>query len=204
MKRILVTGFEAFGEDRINASWEAVEALPDVIGETEIVKWCLPVEYDRVEGCLKGFMEELEPNAVVCVGQAAGRTAITPEKAAINWMASGTADNAGVKYEGVRICDDEVAADGYFASLPVEKIEAVLKKAGIPAQVSYTAGTYVCNRVMYGLLRYLRQQASPIKGGFIHVPCSSDQGAENPRLPSMSKEMIAKGLETALEVIAKA
>lgn len=201
MTKILITGFEAFGKDCVNASWEGVKHLPEHLQSIEIIKRKLPVEYHRVGGCLIHLIQEACPDAVLCIGQASGRAAVTPEKVAINWMSSKTADNAGVKQEGAYICESK--ADAYFATIPVEQITAALKDAGIPAQISYTAGTYVCNRTMYELLDYVKHNAPKIKGGFIHVPCMTNQAADSPNLPSMSRETITAALETAILVVAE-
>ena len=134
MKKILITGFEPFGGHTRNASWEAVQGLPDCLGEIAVFKKQLPVEYDRVANCLKQLLEEIKPDAVICVGQAAGRSTITPEKIAINWKSGKISDNAGVKYRGTPICE---GPDAYFSSLPVEMIVSNLQNAGIPAAVSH-------------------------------------------------------------------
>lgn len=201
MAKILVTGFEAFGKERVNASWEGVKHLPEHIQSIEIIKRKLPVEYSRVGSCLMRLIQETCPDAVLCIGQASGRAAVTPEKVAINWMSSKTADNAGVKQDGAWICEGK--ADAHFATIPGERIVAALRKAGIPAQMSYTAGTYVCNRTMYELLDYLKRDAPQIKGGFIHVPCMAEQAADSPNVPSMSRETITAALETAVLAVAE-
>lgn len=198
--RVLVTGFEPFGKDDKNASWEAVSLLPDMVEDVKIIKAQLPVVYDEVGDRLKELIHHYQPHAVFCVGQASGRTAITPEKVAINWKAAGIADNVGVTYDGAYINPDGDAA--YFATIPVEKIVEELKKEQIPAQISYTAGTYVCNTTMYTLLAQLQQAAPEIMGGFIHVPNTYEQAVLRPQVPAMPLEVIVKGLEIAVRVIA--
>lgn len=195
MKKVLVTGFEPFGHDTKNASWEAVQKLPDCLGEIAILKAQLPVAYDKVDSCLKELLETRKPDAVICVGQAAGRCAVTPEKVAINWKAGKIADNTGIKYEGVPICD---GADAYFATLPVERIVSELQNASIPAAVSYTAGTYVCNCTMYCLLRQIKN--TQVKGGFIHVPYTCEQAASL-SAPSLPLFMLTKAIEIAIQTI---
>ena len=195
MKKILITGFEPFGGHTRNASWEAVQGLPDCLGEIAVFKKQLPVEYDRVANCLKQLLEEIKPDAVICVGQAGGRCAITPEKVAINWKSGKISDNAGVKYRGTPICE---GPDAYFSSLPVEMIVSNLQNAGIPAAVSYTAGTYVCNCAMYCLLRLLK--STPVKGGFLHVPYTCEQAASI-NAPSLPLSMLTHALEIAIQTI---
>ena len=133
MKKILITGFEPFGGHTRNASWEAVQGLPDCLGEIAVFKKQLPVEYDRVANCLKQLLEEVKPDAVICVWQAAGRSAITPEKIAINWKSGKISDNAGVKYQDTPIGE---GPEAYFSTLTVEMIVSNMKNAGIPAAVS--------------------------------------------------------------------
>lgn len=201
MNRILVTGFSPFGGEEKNASWEAVSLLPDAINGVEIKKIQLPVEYDGVEAVLQEKIKAFLPDAVICVGQAAGRANLTPEKVAINWKSATIADNAGVLCSGESIFPGE--ADAYFSTLPVEEICSAIKAAGIPAAVSYTAGAYVCNCTMYHLLRILRHGWPQALGGFIHVPCTCEQALSKPNTPSLPLEIIAKGLEAAIAATAQ-
>lgn len=200
MQTILVTGFAPFGSDEKNAAWEAVTRLPDELAGVHLEKRCLPVAYNAVGPELRATLEELRPAAVLCVGQAAGRAALTPEKVAINWRAATIADNDGCIYVGEPICPGE--ADAYFSTLPVEAIAEAMKAADIPAQVSYTAGTYVCNSTMYHLLRLLR--GGNVPGGFLHVPYTCAQAAAKPAIPSLPLELIVEGLKITLEAIVAA
>ncbi len=198
--QILITGFEPFGGQETNASWEAVRRCPDVLGSVELIKEQLPVVYDSVGKRLEQIIRTHRPDAVLCIGQANGRTSITPEKIAINWKDSKAEDNAGVAYHGEPIEPD--GADGYFATIPVEKICDTLKRRGIPSQVSYSAGTYVCNCTMYSLLCFLKKTGLNIPAGFIHVPNSYEEGVLRPDIPAMSLSAIVSGLEAAVMCIA--
>ena len=200
MKKILFTGFEPFGGDQTNPSWEAVCMLPAQIGEIHIAKRHMPVEYDSVASLLEQAIHEEHPDAVICVGQAGNRSAITPELVAINAKDASIPDNAGVSYTG-----DPIRADGpaaYFATIPVRDIVADMKKAGVPASLSYSAGAYVCNCIMYHLLDLLNLRYPQIKGGFIHVPYSCEQVCAHPSsAPSLPLELIAKGLAAAAATV---
>jgi len=198
--RILITGFEPFGGQDTNASWEAVKRLPEVLGSVELIKEQLPVIYDSVGKRLEQFIRTHHPDAILCIGQARGRTCIMPEKIAINWKASKAEDNAGVTCQGEPIEPD--GADGYFATIPVEKICNTLKSRGIPAQVSYSAGTYVCNCTMYSLLYFLKETVLDIPAGFIHVPCSYEEGILRPDIPAMPLSFIVSGIEAAIMCVA--
>ena len=199
MKRILMTGFEPFGGDAENASWDAVSQLPDVLDGVEILKRQIPVVYDSVGKILRQLTEELSPDAVICVGQAANRCAVTPEKVAINWKSAVIADNAGVLYSGEFIHPE--APDAYFSTLPVEKMVDAMRKDGVPAQVSYTAGTYVCNCALYELLHYLKQHNPHIRACFIHVPYLCKQIINRSTSPSLPLETVTQGLKTAISYL---
>ncbi len=198
--RILITGFEPFGGQERNASWEAVRQCPDILGSVELIKEQLPVVYDSVGKRLEQLIRTHRPDAVLCIGQAKGRCSIMPEKIAINWKDSKAEDNASVAYHGEPIEPD--GADGYFATIPVEKICDTLKKRGIPSQVSYSAGTYVCNCTMYSLLYFLKKTGLSIPAGFIHVPCSYEEGILRPDIPAMPLSVIVSGLEAAIMCVA--
>ncbi|MDO5423154.1 MAG: pyroglutamyl-peptidase I [Eubacteriales bacterium] len=200
MKKILFTGFEPFGQDSVNPSWDAVSLLPDRIGDILIVKRRMPVVYDGVAAPLAAAIEEEKPDAVLCVGQAGGRAVLTPEFVAINLKDAAVPDNAGVSYDGEPIRADGPAA--YFATVPVKAIAAAMKEAGVPAAVSYTAGTYVCNSIMYHLLSTLEQHSPQTKGGFIHIPFSCEQVlGRSASTPSLPLPLMAKGLEAAAKAV---
>lgn len=188
---ILVTGFEPFGGDTKNVSWEAVRRLPAVMEGAEIITACLPVSYDRVEPELWVLVERFSPDAVLCVGLAGNRDCLTPEQTAVNLMASKTPDNDGVQYGGKMISPS--GPEHRSSPLPVVEIAQAMVSAGIPARVSQSAGTFVCNRVMYGLLEGIAAGKGPKTGGFLHVP----------REEAVPLEMICQGLEIEIREIAR-
>ena len=200
--KILLTGFEPFGGDATNPSWEAVSRLPDTVGGCEIVTRRMPVEYDAVAPLLRKAMNEEQPDAVICVGQAGGRTCLTPEMVAINLNDAGIPDNAGVSHGGEPIVAGAPAA--YFTTLPVKRMAAAANAAGVPASVSYTAGTYVCNNIFYHLMHTLAEEHSAALGGFIHIPFSTDQAAlrTGARPASLPLPLMADGLAAMLEALA--
>lgn len=193
MKRLLITGFEPFGGESINPSWDAVCQLPAQIGTYELTKLRIPVVFGKAAETVIQAADTLRPDVILCIGQAGGRSAITPELVGINLRHASIADNDGNQPQ-----DEPILADGdtaHFSALPVRKMVAAINATGIPAQVSYSAGAYVCNDVLYTLLSHF--QGSDTKVGFIHVPYSTDQQ----KTPSMALADIVKGLITAIESI---
>lgn len=193
--KVLVTGFEPFGGESVNPSYEAAKALPAQIEGAEILVRQLPVTFHGAGRRLLDLVEELEPDLVICVGQAGGRKAITPEKVAINYRRASIPDNLGVKP-----LDEPIAPGGetaYFSTLPVLEIVEAMEQEGIPAAVSYSAGTYVCNEIMYVLLSYIAHSQKKMLGGFIHVPYAPEQGKEN--APSLPMKTMTKGLALAIQ-----
>ena len=197
--KILVTGFEPFGPDAVNAAWEAVSRLPEAIGGAEIVKRRLPVEYEAGPARLEALVEELAPDAVLSVGQAAGRAALTPELVGINWKDASLPDNAGVLCQGEPIDPD--GADAHFSTLPVKEMVSAIRGAGVPAQLSLSAGGYLCNCLLYHLAGLAKERGIP--GGFLHVPCCCEQVLDKPSCPSLPLPAITAGLAAALGVIAE-
>ena len=199
--KILITGFDPFGGETVNPAYEAVKLLPDTIAGAEIIKLEVPTRFHRAGAVLEDAMQRHKPDAVICVGQAGGRAAITPEKVAINLMDGRIPDNAGYQPVDVPIREDGETA--YFASLPVKAMVQRMRDAGIPAAVSYTAGTYVCNYLLYTLLYLIDKKYPHVRGGFIHVPYAMEQVINKPLgTPSMDLRQIARGLETAVEAVA--
>ena len=198
--RILITGFDPFGGEPVNPAWEAVKRI-NLSGNIEIFRLMVPTVYGRAIETVTAEAERIHPDAIVCIGQAGGRKAITPERVAINMRDARIPDNAGNQPKDVPVVPGGPAA--YFATLPVRKITEALNAAGICSEISYTAGTFVCNDLMYGILNYISGR-SGIIGGFIHVPCIPDQLARMPEgTPAMELDTIVKGLETALTVISE-
>lgn len=191
MKKLLITGFEPFGGEQINPSWEAVKRLPDVINGYELTKLRIPVVFGVAAEKVISEAGAIHPDVILCVGQAGGRNAITPELVGINLRHAAIPDN-----NGAQPSDEEISADGadaYFTTLPVRKIAAAIEAYGVPSRVSYSAGAYVCNDVLYTLLAYCKGTETRV--GFIHIPYSTEQGKE----PSMDLSDIVKGLTIAIE-----
>ena len=193
--KVLVTGFEPFGEEKVNPSWEAVKMLPDVVGDAEIVKYQLPVSFKKVRELLPGIISKEKPEVIILTGQAGGRVNITVERVAINVMDSTKEDNDGYKPEDEPIFEDAPAA--YFSTLPIKRIVRALRENKIPAMVSNTAGTYVCNTAMFTALHYVATNNLNAKAGFIHVPYIPEQVLEK-NAPSMPLEMIKRAIEIAI------
>lgn len=196
--KVLITGFDPFGGEEINPAYEAVKLLPDQIGNAEIIKMEIPTVFEKEGEALEQGIRENKPDIVICVGQAGGRSAITVEKVAINLIEARIPDN-----EGKQPLDRPVYEDGenaYFAKLPVKAMVREIKSHGIPAKISYTAGTFVCNDVMYRLLYMIDRKYPGMKGGFIHVPYLPEQVIDLPDgTASMSAQMIADALKYAIE-----
>lgn len=196
--KVLVTGFEPFGGEKINPSWEAVKGLPDELEGAEVIKFQLPVTFRGVKEVLPRLIVKERPDAVILTGQAGGRPNITVERVAINVMDSTMPDNEGYKPEDEPVFEGAPAA--YFATIPVKAIVKALREAKIPAAVSNTAGTYVCNTAMFTALHTIEVAGMKTRAGFIHVPFSHEQALDKPR-PSMALETIRKGLEIAIRTV---
>ena len=197
--KVLITGFDPFGGEKINPAWEAVRALPDNIDGIEVVKLQIPTVFKKSAKKLFENIDSVKPDVVICVGQAGGRYEFSVERVAINVDDGRIPDNDG--YQPV---DSPVFEDGenaYFSTLPIKAIVEEVKKAGIPAAVSNTAGTYVCNHIMYSLLYYLNKNNLNIKGGFIHVPFIHKQVVEKKNTPYMELTRITKALEISIKAI---
>ena len=196
MKTVLITGFEPFGGESVNPSWEVVSGLDNaIIAGCRVVARQLPCVFGESLAVLNGAIDALSPSLVLAVGQAGGRTDITVERVAINVDDARIADNQGQQPVDVPVVADGPAA--WFSTLPIKAMVMAMRNAGIPASVSQTAGTFVCNHVMYGLLHKLRD-ASAVKGGFIHIPYLPQQAAQHPGAPSMAAETVRRALEVAI------
>ena len=199
--KVLVTGFEPFGGEKINPSWEAVNALPDEIEGTVLVKRQLPVTFNGVRELLPRLIVKERPDVVILTGQAGGRPNITIERVAINVMDSTMADNEGFKPEDEPVFEGAPAA--YFSTLSIKDIVKALREKKIPASVSNTAGTYVCNTAMFTALHTIAVAGMETKAGFIHVPFSHEQALDKPR-PSMALETITRAIEVAVRTSIRA
>ncbi|MEZ0470372.1 pyroglutamyl-peptidase I [Luteimonas salinilitoris] len=192
---VLLTGFAPFGDESDNPSWQAASALDDTrIAGHRVIARELPVEFGTSLRVLRAAIRETAPALVLCVGQAGGRTRLSLERVAINVDDARIADNAGRQP-----IDAPVVAGGpaaYFGTLPIKAMLAALLRAGIPAEISQTAGTYVCNHVFYGLMHALRRRR--VRGGFVHIPYSPRQAAAHPGAASLGLDTVAEGLRIAL------
>ena len=197
--KILVTGFDPFGGDKINPAIEAVKRLPDEINGAEIIKLEIPTVFNKSAEVVRKAIEKENPDYVLNVGQAGGRSGLTPERVAININDGRIPDNEGYQPLGVPIHEDGETA--YFTQLPIKAEAKAIRDAGLPASVSNTAGTYVCNHIMYQV-QYMRDKEFPnIKAGFIHIPFLPEQVVNRPNTPSMALDDIVKGLTAALSAI---
>ncbi len=191
--KLLLTAFEPFGGETVNPAQLALEKLnvPDA------VRLVLPVEYERAAGLALGAIDRVRPDAVVSIGQAGGRAGITPEKYAVNLRKAAAADNAG------RVCGGEPVVPGaperLESTFGAEAIVRALALAGLPASVSTSAGSFVCNDVMYSVLYRLR--GTNVRAGFIHVPFCGEQASGHPGAFTMDLKDIARGLEIAVRAV---
>lgn len=200
--KVLVTGFEPFGGEIINPSWEAVRKLKSEVEGCAIIKAQIPVVFGKCSEKLAAVIELEKPDLVLCVGQAGGRSEISIERVAINISDAAIPDNEGNHPVDEPICED--GENAYFSNLPIKAMVESLRRNNIPASVSNTAGTYVCNYLMYVLLDQINEKYPGTRCGFIHVPYLPSQVTGKKRtLPSMSPETVVKALEVAIQTAAK-
>ena len=187
-KIMLVTGFEPFGGETVNPAWEAVSRLPERVGEWTLRALRLPTVFGSAAEAAAAEAEKIGAQAILCVGQAGGRAGVTPEMVGINLRCAGIPDNAGSMPQDEPVVPDGPAA--YFSTLPVRRMAEAIEEAGVPAGVSYTAGVYVCNDLLYSLLHRFRDTG--VRVGFIHVPFLPGQarnGAACMELPDMIRAL---------------
>jgi pyroglutamyl-peptidase len=190
---VLLTGFDPFGGDSINPSWLAVERLHgEVIAEHRVVGVQLPTSFARGPRALRAAIRRHTPSLILCVGQAGGRAALSLERVAINVNDARIADNDGAQPVDTRVVRGGPAA--YFTTLPIKTMLAELHAAGIPADISQTAGTFVCNAVFYALMHRLAEPATSARGGFIHIPYLPEQAQSHPGTASLPLETVIAGL----------
>jgi pyroglutamyl-peptidase len=195
MMKALVTGFEPFSGESVNAALEAVRRLPERIGALEIVTATLPTSYARSLPALEDAIARAKPEIVLCVGQAGERAALCVERVAVNVQDAQIADN-----DGARPVDQPVVTGGpaaYLTTLPVRAAVAGLRAEALPAQLSMSAGTFVCNHVFYGLMHLAATGKQRFRAGFLHVPRLPQQGRE-PGAPSMTLDDITRGIVIVL------
>ena len=200
--KLLLTAFDPFGGDAINPALEAVKLVADKIGRFDIVKLEVPTVFRKSIDTVAKAIEEEKPDVVLCIGQAGGRFEITPERVAINVDDARIKDNEGNQPIDIKIFED--GENAYFTTLPIKAMVEAIREANLPAAVSNTAGTFVCNDLMYGVLYTLAKKYPHIKGGFTHVPFIPAQVARRtPVAPYMALEDIKRGLEAAIAAIDK-
>lgn len=197
--KLLLTGFTPFDGEKINPALEAVKRVKPEIAGMEIVKLEVPTVFGESVRLVAEAIEREQPDFVLSIGQAGGRAAVTPERVAINVDDAWIPDNAGQQPIDVPIFAD--GENAYFATLPVKAMAEAIQKAGLPAALSNTAGTFVCNHLMYGVLHHLHQNHKSAKAGFIHVPYIPEQTADKPGVPSMPLDDIVRALEAAISAI---
>lgn len=200
--KILLTAFDPFDKDPVNPALEAVKLLPDHLDDITILKLEVPTVFGKSIDVVCAAIEKEQPDAVLCIGLAGGQYDLTPERVAIN------IDDARIKdNEGNQPIDQRIRPDGapaYFSTLPIKAMVRNIRAAGIPASVSNSAGTFVCNHLMYGVLYTLANHYPHIRGGFMHVPFIPSQVVHLPSpTPCLSLRDIATGIEAAVRAIAE-
>ena len=195
--KVLITGFDPFGGEKINPALEAVNALPDNIAGAEVIKIEIPTVFRKSLERIEENIIKYNPDIVISVGQAGGRFGVSPERVAINIDDARIEDNEKNQPLDITIFED--GENAYFSNLPIKAMVKEMKENGIPSAVSNTAGTFVCNHVMYGILYMIDKKYPGVKGGFIHVPYTPAQVIDKPEKPSMSVCDIAKGLELCIK-----
>jgi len=195
LKKLLITGFDPFGGQNINPSWEAVSLLPDIIGNCHIYKLQIPTEYNRASSCILELASSLRPDVILSVGQAGGRKAVTPEVIGINLREASIPDNAG--YQPLNVPVIENAREAYFSTVPVRDMVDAIRARNIPAALSYSAGTFVCNDVLYTLLHTFHNTNT--LAGFIHVPYLPEQAANGE--PFLTLPEIVEALTACIQIL---
>ena len=193
MTTVLLTGFEPFGTATSNPSGEIVKQ----ISGDNIVTAILPVAYTKSAQHLLALIAQHNPDVVICLGQAEGRTSITPEKVAINLDDARLPDNEGVVRNDVKILTD--GPDAYFSTLPLNEIVEAIKARGVPAAVSLSAGAFLCNHVFY--VAQNKFAGTGVRSGFVHVPLMDSQAPEFPGLPTMPLDQMVIAVRAMLEVL---
>jgi len=199
--KLLLTAFDPFGGESVNPALEAVKNVADKIGNVEIIKLEVPTVFGKSIAKVKAEMDRLKPDVVLCIGQAGGRFDVTPERVGINIDDARIPDNEGNQPLSVPIFEDGETA--YFARLPIKAMVQAIRDAGLPSSVSNTAGTFVCNHLMYGVLYHINKSFPDMLGGFMHVPYIPEQVVNKPQAPYMSGADITRAIEAAICAIAE-
>jgi pyroglutamyl-peptidase len=194
---VLITGFTSLGGETINPSWQAIQKLDEnIMLKHRICALQLSCEFNTAMVQLRQAIESHNPAVVLCIGQAGGRSEISIERVAINVDDAPIKDNAGVQPIDRPI--EENGPDAYFTNLPIKRMLNALHNSHIPAAISNTAGTYVCNHVMYGLMHYINDHCAKMKGGLIHIPYLPSQAVHHQSAPSMSEETVINALKVMI------
>ena len=197
--KILVTGFDPFGGEKVNPALEAVKSLPSEIHGAEIHWVEIPTVFYKAAEVLETAIVRFQPDAVLCIGQAGGRASLTPERVAINQDDARIPDN-----QGNQPIDTPIRLDGqaaYFSTLPIKAMVQAIKEEGLPATVSNTAGTFVCNHLMYQALYLANKKFPHMRAGFMHIPYMTEQVINKPNTASMNLTDIVRGIEAAIGAI---
>lgn len=198
--KVLITGFEPFDNEKINPAYEAVKLLKQSYGSIKLIKKELPTVFHKSIKTLRGYIEKEKPDAVLCIGQAGGVFAICIERVAINVDDARIKDNEGNKPVDKKIYED--GENAYFSTLPIKAIQKNMNNKKIPAIISNSAGTFVCNHIMYGLLYMVKKEFTNVKNaGFIHVPYIPEQVIDKKNMPSMDLRLIVEALEIAIKTL---
>jgi pyroglutamyl-peptidase len=194
-KKVLISGFEPFGGSHLNSSQLVVEAISkESLSGLELSAVILPVEFDKAARVLLSKVNDFNPEIIISFGQAEGRKAITPEKIAINLDSARIPDNAGeLRVNKVIV---EAGADGYFSTLPIEKMVAAVKECGLESEISLSAGAFLCNHIFYHLQHQLLERE--VKSGFVHLPLVNEQIAQYPNQPSWALKNLVQGVRAAI------
>ena len=197
--KILVTGFDPFGGEKVNPALEAVKSLPLEIHGAEVHWVAIPTVFYQSAEVLEAEINRYHPDAVLCIGQAGGRASLTPERVAINQDDARIPDN-----QGNQPIDTSIRLDGqaaYFSTLPIKAMVQAIKEEGLPATVSNTAGTFVCNHLMYQALYLVDKKFPHMRAGFMHIPYMTEQVLNKPNTVSMCLTDIVRGIEAAIGAI---
>ena len=197
--KVLLTGFEPFGQEKVNPSWETVKAFPELREDVEVLKICLPVSFQKAVTMLEQAVDDYRPDVVLSIGQAGGRCAIEVERVAINMVDSKKPDNDGYQPQECQLRAD--APNAYFSNLPLKRLVEAIQDEGIPAAISNSAGLYVCNSVFYTAMHLVYSKYPNMQAGFIHVPYLPCQVVGKNKQPSMSTETAVQALIAVIQAL---
>lgn len=195
MKKLLITGFDPFGGETVNPAWEAVRQLPDTIGDYALTKLQVPTVFGTAADTVLQTADALQPDVIVCIGQAGGRSCVTPEVIGINLRDASIDDNAGQRPWNEPVIAG--APDALLSTLPVHEMAALAKHQGLPCALSYSAGAFVCNDLLFTLLH--RYRGTDVRVGFIHVPYLPEQAKQG--VPSLPLERVVQTLTALLKAL---